>query len=457
MDYFKEKQRKLYAISLSVKSPLNSLEIFFLAVLFVMAGTYLCFIEVSVAFLNMIKKDKKRYYTLKYFTSISGLIYRLKQSATGLANICILSTIILVLVSSAVSFYLGSKNVAKQSSPRDIVINSDAFNEDIRKNIKTTVENELDSYNLKEENSFSYRYIFYIDKFEIENEKILSNSEQIEKYFTVKRGYYKVRIIPLEDVKEYVPYNLKQKEVYIYTQSKRINGDSIKLFGEEYAVKGIEEKKDIFLNDNIMESIHIIVSDSHELENLLTKLQSAGKADAEIEYSMGFDLKAPKDTQINIYKDLDLKFDKSIKIRSAKDGEQFFTEVYGVVFFCGILLGTVFMVAVVLIIYYKQIIEGYENRNRFSIMKKIGMSGTQIKESIRFQILMVFLLPLLFAGLHLVFAFPSLSKIMTLLNMSNTILFLKIYLVTYIVFSIIYVSIYAVTTRAYQKVAGVYK
>lgn len=342
-----------YSIALITKEPMAALGKFFIAVILVIIGTYALFMAGSIAFLKMLRNKKSYYYKTRHFTAVSGMIYRMKQNAVGLANICILSTMVLVLVSMTVSLYGGLNDVIVTRFP----LNS----------ISYKVVDELDRLAIAKADTTSFIDGWYV---------VVKDSSIITSYL-----------------------------------------------------------KDIYENSNIYD----------ELKEYYGKIQ----------YSYSFNLNGSRanraKTEKSIQKQLQKKF-ANCSIESRELSRESFYELYGGFLFIGIFLGIIFLMATTLIIYYKQISEGYDDRERYQIMQKVGMSKKEVRQSIRSQVLLVFFLPLIMAVIHLAFAFKIITKLLSVLNLTNVSLFFMYTVGTVAVFAVIYAIIYSITAKEYYKI-----
>lgn len=446
-----------YYIAITTENPIASLLMFFVAVILVIVGTYMLFTAGSIAFLKTLRKNKKYYYQTNHFISVSGMIYRMKQNAVGLANICILSTMVLIIVSSTTSLMIGMNDIIYVRYPEEFII---YFNE----NTEARSDESFDAvHKLQEEHHL------HITK-EIEYTYLSFSAIQDEDTFYINRNAA-LTVIDSINILCFVPlsdYNavtgehktLNEGEILIYSYRQEFDYPSLKLFDKEYTVA---EHLDEFvgngiLSANIASTQFIVVSDMEEL-NMLCDLQKEALTDiaSHVRQFYGFDTDAEEEEQIVFYHamtDMFTEYDYKGTIESRAEARQSFIGFYGGFFFIGIFLGVLFIMATVLIIYYKQISEGYDDRERFIIMQKVGMSRNEVKASIHSQILTVFFLPLLVAGIHVIAAFPLISKLLALLNLLNTKLYVACTAVCFLVFALMYVFIYQLTAKTYYHIVS---
>lgn len=431
-----------YTLALRVKSPLTALTMFFVAVILVMIGTYALFTAGSIAVLKLLRKNKNFYYKTDNFISISGMMYRMKQNAVGLANICILSTCVLVMISSTVSLYAGMNDVIKTRHPRAVEASfSNVTNKEAQK-IENIFDDVSKNSGIKVENKLSYVANTYPT--ELENGYI-----KLLQWENVKRDVTVLNLIPISNYNEVTGKNIKlqDNEIIIYSNVKGYNKGNLKIGDKTFKIKEELNKPVTELRSgfgDVMESHMVFI-------NNIDSLGVQGRK----EYSIGVDVKG-SDKDINTLSDkLKDKFEgmnKDIYVESSVSSKQDFLMIYGGLFFLGIFLGMLFLMATVLIIYYKQMSEGYDDKKRFEIMQKVGMGKSEIKKTIKRQILMVFFLPFVAAVIHIGFAFPMITKLLAVLNLRNTNIFMISTIGTILVFGVIYGIVFSLTARAYYKI-----
>lgn len=453
-----------YYISVTSKNPVESLNSFLIAVILVIAGTYLIFIAGSIAFLKSLRKNKRYYYKTKHFTAVSGMIYRMKQNAVGLANICILSTMVLIMISSTSSLVVGMNDLVKTRYPNDITIYSEDI--DNEKNIETikNVKQFLNDSKSDVKNEIEYSYIDF---------SVLKNKNQ----FYVPENFNKMSMsdlnkcnnILMTSLDDYNSINsenetLNDDEILIYSRRKEYEYSTIQLFDTKYSVKK-KIKKPIdngpFFSNNLTESIQIVVKNKSILDEMNNYLNENFKEELEeesaLKYLYGFDINGSEDSIKSLYNDIKKLLKESNFIGDSECGQiqrEGIKGLYGGMFFLGIFLGSIFTMATILIIYYKQISEGYEDKERFRIMQNVGMSHAEVKRSIHSQIMTVFFMPLIMAGIHVAFAFPIVKQILMMLNLTNTRLYIICTIVCFVAFTIIYAVIYSLTAKIYYHIVS---
>ncbi|MFQ7106123.1 MAG: FtsX-like permease family protein [Neglectibacter timonensis] len=446
-----------YYIALTIENPLTALVYFFFAVILVIIGTYMLFTAGSIALLKILRKNKKYYYKTKHFTSISGMIYRMKQNAVGLANICILSTAVLVMVSSTSSLMLGLQDVIATRYPNDFVVYSNETSEERAYESFDTIRELQEEQNLNVTSEREYRYLVFPafingDTFEVTRDANFSSLGNLNNLIFVSLSDYN-RVMGTDKT-------LAENEVLIYSDRLQFDSPTLKIFDREYSVK---EKIDEFIGNGLIVAVaantqFIVLPDGPDIDELYA-LQKEALSDgaSEIQYYYGFNSDADEETQRVFYRTLLEDYvghGYEGTIESKADSRSEFVGLYGGFFFIGIFLGVLFIMATVLIIYYKQISEGYDDKQRYEIMQKVGMTHQEIKNSIHSQVLTVFFLPLIVAGIHIAVAFPIINKLLALLNLLNVQLFLTCTVVCYVVFAVMYLLIYLLTARTYYKIVS---
>lgn len=444
-----------YYISLTVTNPVSSISLFAVAVLLVIAGTYLVFTAGSVALFKMLRKNKRYYYKTNHFISVSGMIYRMKQNAVGLANICILSTMVLVTVSFTSSLMVGMEDVVKTRYPNDFCIYSDETDE-----TKSGESFELvrslqkeQSLNVTAEREYSYlTFMTLMDK----DSFLVLREISVQEISSIVGLVF----LPLSDYNAMTgeQKTLGDGEVLIYSSRMDFERQELRVLNRTYSVK--ETLTDFEENGNsasdITSSLYIVVKDMNELQTLCGLQEDVYNGIAsKIRHYYGFDSDADEETQTLFYQELVKQFGEreySATLESRAEERAGIVEIHGGLFFIGIFLGFLFIMATVLIIYYKQISEGYEDKKRFEIMQKAGLSHQEIKSSIHSQVLTVFFLPLITAGIHVMAAFPLMSKILVIFNLTNTGLYIACAALCFLAFSLMYTFVYLLTAGTYDRI-----
>lgn len=428
-----------YYIAITVQSPIKAMALFFIAVILVIIGTHALFAAGSITILKLLRKNKKFYYKSKNFTSVSGMIYRMKQNAAGLANICILSTCVLVTISTTVSLYVGMDDVLRTMHPKDYEVGVVRATYDKKMQVDHVVENEIKNFNIQEKDKISHWYK-NIGMLKKDNAFISKDQETLN---------CEVKLITLDYYNKMQNRSvaLKDNQILMYTENGQINNTVI-LNGEEYIIK---EKLDSFIKDDLysfddMDHYYVVVKN----QNIIHKI--AGKEN--LSYTIAFNIDGKDEEILRFADSCNRKLDTidHVYSESLHQNKSDFFAVYGGLFFLGIFLGALFLMATVLIIYYKQISEGFDDRERFVIMQKVGMSKKEVKSTIRRQILMVFFLPLIVAAIHIAFAFPMITKILEIFNLTNITLFFTFTVITVLIFAVIYIIVYTMTAQSYYRI-----
>ncbi len=446
-----------YYIALTVENPLASIFAFFIAVILVIIGTYLLFTAGSIAVLKLLRKNKKFYYKTKHFTSVSGMIYRMKQNAAGLANICILSSMVLVTVSSTSSMVIGIDDMLKTRYPSELSIISYENKEERNKELIDLVHKIQKEKNLHVSNEMQYTYLGFSafkngDTFLIERDASISAIDDMHVLIFLSLSDYNA----IEGENK----TLEENEILIYSNRVPYKESVLNLFGKQYVVK---QRLEHFIGNgmaaaDISNSQYIVVQDQTILNELYEKQKEAyGSHCSNIKLLYGFDCDDDSGEQKEFYYELSeqMKIQGFNAIAESREEERMsFASLYGGFFFIGVFLSTLFIMATVLIIYYKQISEGYDDKERFAIMQKVGMELREVKASIRSQVLMVFFLPLAVAGIHTAASFKLMSEILAILNFVNVRLYVLCTVIVYLVFAGMYTGIYVITAKVYYRIVS---
>lgn len=450
-----------YYIAVTTKSPVTALGLFFAAVLLVMAGTYLLFTAGSIAVLKVMRWKKSFYYKIKNFTSISGMIYRMKQNAMGLASICILSTGVLLMLSTTVSLNMGIEDSLSDMFPYDagFTFNHVTFEEVPR------LRNAFDEAVEKEKVPYEEKVTQVI--LDISIARNGNNMEILTRDTAASANVEYLTVMPEEEYEKISGKTVELKPGEILAFQENGGKGDIALNGVDYKVKEwLEEKPTYDRGNNIFYKTTIVVTkeDLQKMDALQKEL--VGKDRGYLKLEFGLYIEGGKEADIKYGNLLQEDLAPLAETLQAEDGdmtpwfrynirEEHYSSFYtlnGGLLFLGIFLGFIFLVGAGMIIYYKQMSEGYEDKDRFEIMQKVGMSRKEVKSAIRRQILMVFFLPLLMAVLHIIMAFPMISRLLGLLGMMNTELYILCTAGTIVVFAVIYAAIYMCTAKSYYKI-----
>lgn len=456
-----------YYMAVTIQDPVAALSFFFVAVLLVIFGTYLLFITGITALLKLLKKKKGFYYKASHFTTVSGMLYRMKQNAAGLASICILFTCLLVTVSTTFSLYSSMADMLRQRYPRDIRINIGDVRggptEEAEELVKAAVQEESAKLGLTPTDP-AETIFFY------ENVMFRSGNQLLWNDVTDFTGSYAaVSFCKLADFNRLYGRNetLGENEVFLADPSHVFpEGGTLLLGNKELICRPLDHE---FVDGDhaaiMADSLYLVVPGHETIQELLDYYYDEPGHTGYPTYTYQFNVDGGKDEDItalgetlkqnletaayNVETDeYRLVFTMEDIISNTSD----YYELYGSLFFLGIFLGLLFLMGTVMIIYYKQVSEGYEDAKRFSIMQKVGMSRREVKGSIHSQILMVFFLPLVTAVIHLGFAFPMLQKILLMMGLINTWVIFLSSVGCVVLFGLVYTAIYLITAKVYYKI-----
>lgn len=455
-----------YFLAVYIQNPLEAIFAFFVAVIMVIAATFMLFVSGSVALCKILQKNKRYYYKTNHFISVSQMAYRMKRSGAGLASICILSTMVLVTLSSTICLYVGEEDMLARRYPRDIVVDTYSTDEIPVSLTRSAVKGVLDKYGETPENILHYSFLDISGGF-VGSEVILDPNRRDEVGNSDIRQLF---IITLADYNRLMGKNetLSDGEALIYTTKKDYDFDTLTI--AEYGTFNIKKHAEAFVPNGVdaeqmTPSVFIFVKDEAVVKELYElQLGIYGNASSYMHDYYAFDLSCDADKQIEITKELN---DSIAKIRAEhpddwagvgldglESGRSDFYALYGGLFFLGILFGTVFIAAAVLIMYYKQISEGFEDKSKFTILQKVGMTRSEIKKSINSQVLTVFFAPLAAAGVHMAFAFGIVSRLLMLFGLTDKKLFAIVTLCCFVLFGILYTVVYMITSSSYYKIVS---
>ena len=450
-----------YYLAQSVKDPVSATLTFFIAVMLVIVATYLLFNAGITVFLQLLKKNKRYYYKPNNLISVSNLIFRMKKNAVGLATIAILSTMVLVTMSAATSIYNGSENIKNIMYPHDFDVKGNNIEVEDLDKLLTQYASEK---NLTISNKDVLRYASFglssQDGTKLTTFEKGQNSELPKTVFLVfdQKDYEKMTGQKL---------NLIGNEVALWAKNDQLKGQkSFSLNSQEYSIK--QEIQQDFLANHVSNLYILLVSDFNylvvpDLQSFLDQYQDSA---VYTQFYGGMDVTASLEEQLKLADDFDEyvnNFSHNLKSEDAmvyggngsSDAIAQMNALYGGVLFIGIFLSIIFMIGTVLVIYYKQISEGYEDRERFVILQKVGLDQKQIKQTINKQVLTVFFLPVIFAFLHLAFAYHMLSLILKAIGGVDTAMMLSVTLSICGIFALVYVLIFMITSRSYRKIVQI--
>ena len=432
-----------YWIALTTEAPLEALLKFFVAVVCVIIGTYALFIAGSIVVLKILRKNKAYYYNPKHFTSVSGMIYRMKQNGAGLANICVLSTMVLVMVSTTVSLYAGMEDILDSRFPRDVSIVCNEADTNKEETLQRLIKEQCEKAGVKITDRVRYRYGSM--NAVLKGDKL----ENVDQYYPDNHFYY-VEMMTQDEYNRIEKRNvsLEEQEILTYTTNGKCGKKEINIAGRNYQVKKelSEMTSQPKSTAEMYKTLYIVFANAEQIERI-----------EPFSYADKFNLKGDDGKQKEALEQIQNEFYEKIPdgmMESRMLSRSSFYELYGGLFFIGIYLGSMFIMATVLIIYYKQISEGYDDRERYQIMQKVGMSKKEVKRSIRSQVLSVFFLPLVVAVIHVAVAFKVMTKILGVLNLTNVSLFAVCTIITIAVFAVFYIIVYSITAKEYYRIVN---
>ena len=450
-----------YYLAQSVKDPVSAVLTFFIAVMLVIFATYLLFNAGITVFLQLLKKNKRYYYQPNNLISVSNLIFRMKKNAVGLATIAILSTMVLVTMSAATSIYNGSENMKKLMYPHDFDVKGQHVEvEDLDK--------LLTQYASEKNLTISNKDVLNYASFGL-------SSQEGTKLTTFEKGQNNVMpktVFLVFDQKDYEKMtgqklNLTGNEVGLWARNDQLKGQkAFSLNNQDYTIK--QEIQQDFAMNHVSNQYVLLVSDYNYLvvPNLQNFLEQYQDSAVYTQFYGGMDVTASQEEQLKLTDDFDAyvnNFSHNLKSEDAMvyngttktDAIAEMNALFGGILFIGIFLSIIFMIGTVLVIYYKQISEGYEDRERFVILQKVGLDQKQIKQTINKQVLTVFFLPVIFAFLHLAFAYHMLSLILKAIGGVDTAMMLSVTLSICGIFALVYVLIFMITSRSYRKIVQI--
>lgn len=444
-----------YYLAQTIQNPIKAITMFFVAVLAVIFGTYLIFMAVSITVLKLMKNNKTFYYKPRNFISVSGLLYRMKRNAVGLANICILSTMVLVTMGTTSALYAGSEDAYNTRFPRDIIINGYRSTEGKLAEIEKNVKKATQDAGVETKDLVSYNMLNVVGRL---------NGTEINYESEFTGSFDKIKTIVVLELKDYNKVSKEQKtlnagETLLFIDKKG------KYEANEITVQGVNLKIKEKLTDfpgalgtaaaNIMDTYYVVVKDNADVKKIelaLKKKLNISDGEGEIFNYVGFNIsdKSKEAKVIENFKQLEKE--GNINIEGKAENETNFKGFYASFLFIGVFISMIFVVSQVVIMYYKQISEGYEDKGKFGIMRKVGLTDKQIKQSIRSQVLMIFFAPLAVATLHTVVAYPFIEKILKLFLATDNNVFLIALAVTIAVFAVFYLIVYLITSRIYYRI-----
>ena len=458
-----------YYIAITIDNAFDAMSWFFIAVLMVIVATYLILIAGSVKLCRILQKNKRFYYQPQHFVSVSSMAYRMKRNGAGLASICIIATMVLVMLSSTTCLWAGLDNMIDLSAARELNLQSwtyeiSALTDENLKPVRETISSAVNDHGAKVQNVIDYRYAYLVGS--VSGQEVYHGADPGEKP-AVRGESRELYLFSEADfaAKTGKKADLADDEVLLFAERCEYREPVLTLTvgnsSHTYTVKssGVGIPDGIGMSANLP-AMAVVVPD------LFTALEGSSSeyASVYLNWMYSFDTGMDNESNFNLKRELNAQLTQQYLTDSSGWINMLVSDragdaadmraVYGGLFYIGIVLSVVFLLAAVLIIYYKQISEGYEDAARFDIMQKVGMTKPDIKKSISSQLLLVFLLPLAFAGLHLAFAFPMILKMLRMFGMTNTGLFVQTTLISFAGFTLFYVIVYRLTSNSYYHIVS---
>lgn len=446
-----------YYMSVSIQDPVTAFAFFMVAVILVVIGTYMLFTAGSIVILKLLRKNKRYYYKTNHFISVSNMIYRMKQNAVGLGNICILSTMVLVMLSTTISLWVGMNDIIETRFPRDITVSINSVDSNQALYTIDDMNNAIEQAGIQTEDELVYRTLSVSAfnqgntyTFGNENMSLQDISNVVVLYFITLDDYNRT---------EGTNVSLAPDEVLVFPSGKQFDHKTIDIASNTFKVKGILDsiKADSNYSANLQNSMFVVV-DSMDTLFMIDDLQKQAYGDNASYIHTSYDFNLSKSEEMSVKEATDALIanypgDTTYMMVDTQEGNyEDLLSLYASFLFIGIFLSFLFIMATVLIMYYKQITEGYEDKKRFEIMQKVGLDKREVKKTINSQVLTVFFLPLVVAAIHIVFAFPMIEKMLRLLYLDNTNLYIMTTVICFGVFALVYVLIYFLTSKVYYGI-----
>lgn len=446
-----------YYMSVSIQDPVTAFAFFMVAVILVVIGTYMLFTAGSIVILKLLRKNKRYYYKTNHFISVSNMIYRMKQNAVGLGNICILSTMVLVMLSTTISLWVGMNDIIETRFPRDITVSINSVDSNQALYTIDDMNYAIEQAGIQTEDELVYRTLSVSAfnqgntyTFGNENMSLQDISNVVVLYFITLDDYNRT---------EGTNVSLAPDEVLVFPSGKQFDHKTIDIASNTFKVKGILDsiKADSNYSANLQNSMFVVV-DSMDTMFMIDDLQKQAYGDNASYIHTSYDFNLSKSEEMSVKEATDALIanypgDTTYMMVDTQEGNyEDLLSLYASFLFIGIFLSFLFIMATVLIMYYKQIKEGYEDKKRFEIMQKVGLNKREVKKTINSQVLTVFFLPLVVAAIHIVFAFPMIEKMLRLLYLDNTNLYIMTTVICFGVFALVYVLIYFLTSKVYYGI-----
>lgn len=446
-----------YYIAITVESPLRAISLFFIAAILVIVGTYCLFTAGSILLLKILRKNKKYYYKTSHFVSVSSLIYRMKQNAVGLANISILCSAVLLMLSSTLSLYMGLEDVLENRYPAEINIRVENLDEANKHVLEDNIKELAEIHDVMIKNVLTFGDLTLVFG---QNEAMFSLLTQT---YSNDDNHSVLTFITLDAYNQLTSStkHLEANECLLFTTNESYVYNQISLNSEKasfmFDIK--EEIETLPLMDKsnmpIAPVYYLVLSDDAQIIETFNTLREENRSALDLNYT--FDLDGDdKELEATYFTDLKIRlqaaFGEDISIESREENRVWLIGIFGGLLFLGIFLGVVFLIATVLIIYYKQISEGYDDRGRFDVLQKVGMSQKEIQATIKSQIRLIFYLPLVTAIIHIGVAFKMVVRLLAVLQLYDVPRFLVSTLLTMFLFALVYMGVYHWTAKVYYRI-----
>lgn len=462
-----------YYVTAVSQSPLEALIFFFIAVLMVIVATYLLLVSGSVTLCRMLRRNKRYYYQTRHFISVSAMAYRMKRNGAGMATICIFCTMVLVILTSTVCLYGGTDSMVDAICPQDVNLTIGLEARDGEENwerldaMQQMALDVTEEMGLTPENITSQRALVATGKVQNGDYGIITDADSL------KANVLELTVYPLSVYEQATgeTVTLADREL-LYASFKTNETFSSMSFYGSAPYRMIHAEKELpkrLLSADYRSAwgcLVVFTNDAEAFRSEITALVGEKSREAMMmdRLALHFDLdsEADTDTQEKLVKTLrseamkstgkDFYGMSSLSVDTRALCRRDYLSFFGGLFFLGMVLGTLFSIAAVLIMYYKQICEGYEDAERFAVMRKVGLTDAEIRRSVNSQVLTVFFAPLLMAGLHMLFAMPMIRLILGAFGLHNDSLFYGIGIGCYVVFAVIYALMYLLTSRRYYRI-----
>lgn len=459
-----------YYIALSIQQPTSALLWFLVAVIMVILATYLLFISGSVAFCRLLQKNKKYYYKPNHFVSVSSMAYRMKRNGAGLASICVLITMVLVMLSATISLYAGGEDSLRATYPKDFQVRmfvprAEDLNDETFYKMRSGIDNIVPA----KEDVTEYSAIQIAGLF-TKNGIIVDQASHSKLGMTDYENLGYVQIITLDDYNRITGSNetLNPEECLLHCYRTDYANNTFTIENcSPLKVKKVVDKMPVsgYTAVQVVPTVTLVTVDMITLtQPISSMINSSGISVLECFWNYDFNLDATPEEEIEAYENIKKNMDNialhdddgayHYQLSCKEESRTSFFGMYAGLLFIGVILSIVFLLAAVLIIYYKQISEGYEDQKRFEVMQKVGMTKQNIRKSVNSQVLTVFFLPLLLAGLHLAFAFPIVWKLLQLFSFHNMGLMILVTAVCFAAFAFVYAVVYKITSNAYYAIVS---